>query len=119
MVQGGLSGLNHVCHLYPSSSIYGSSLGDFHMEKGLRQGDPISPLLFNIVAKGLNILLEKAKLANLISGIQMGSNGLVISCLQFADYTILFCKNNLEELKVIKGILHSFEFDVRDQDRLC
>lgn len=89
--------------------INGSSTSDFQVEKGLRQGDPLSPLLFNIVAEGLNILLKKAKMANLISGVQMGSNGPVISHLQFVDDTMLFCKNNLEELKVIKGILLSFE----------
>lgn len=68
--------------------INGSPSKYVHMEKGLKQGDPIAPLLFNIVPEGLNIMLENAKEANLISGVQMGSNGPVISHLQFADDTM-------------------------------
>jgi hypothetical protein len=32
----------------------------FHTRKGLRQGDPLSPLLFNIVEDMLTILIERA-----------------------------------------------------------
>ena len=33
----------------------------FQMRKGVRQGDPLSPILFNIVVDMLAILIERAK----------------------------------------------------------
>ena len=55
------------------------------MERGLRQGDPISPLLLLIAAEGLNILMERAKQANLIKGIELGNGEISLSHLQFVD----------------------------------
>ncbi|XP_028065507.1 uncharacterized protein LOC114268521 [Camellia sinensis] len=65
---------------------------EFSSQKGLRQGDFLSPFLFNIVAEGLNLLLDKAKEKWLIRGASVGPKELKISHLQFADDTIIFCK---------------------------
>ena len=48
--------------------VNGSPTGEFNPQKRLRQGDPLSPFLFNVVAKGLNILLSRAKELGLIRG---------------------------------------------------
>lgn len=55
------------------------------MYKGLRQGDPLSPFLFNIIVEALNIMLERAKVIGLINGVRVGRNGEMVSHLQFAD----------------------------------
>jgi hypothetical protein len=41
----------------------------FQTKKGLRQGDPLSPMLFNIVADMLAIMIERAKADGQIEGV--------------------------------------------------
>ncbi|XP_058211464.1 uncharacterized protein LOC131323632 [Rhododendron vialii] len=89
--------------------INGSASKEFTTQKGLRQGDPLSPFLFNIVVEALNIMLERARARNIIKRVKVGANGVVVSHLQFANDTILFCNNDREELANIKRILRCFQ----------
>ncbi|XP_057426328.1 uncharacterized protein LOC130719736 [Lotus japonicus] len=81
----------------------------FKIEKGLRQGDPLSPLLFNICANGLSCLLNQVLGEELFSGVRIGPE-LAINHLQFADDTLLFCENNQEQLDILCNIVVSFLF---------
>jgi hypothetical protein len=42
---------------------------NFQMRKRVRQGDPLSPIIFNIVVDMLAILVNKAKVEGQISGV--------------------------------------------------
>jgi hypothetical protein len=79
------------------------------MLKGLRQGDPLSPMLFNIVADMLAILIARAKedgqVGSLIPHLVEGR----VSILQYADDTILFMEHDLAKALNIKLILCLFE----------
>jgi hypothetical protein len=81
----------------------------FQTKKGLRQGDPLSPMLFNIVVDMLAILIERAKSDGQIAGIvpHLVDGGL--SILQYADDTILFMEHDIEKAKNLKLILSVFE----------
>lgn len=70
--------------------INGSPTKEFMMEKGLRQGDPLSPLLFLIVAEALLILTLEACNKHKFKGIRIG--GTNISLLQFADDALFMGK---------------------------
>ena len=48
--------------------VYGSPKDYSKSSSGLWQGDPLSPMLFVIVAEALHALMEKAKHNNLIKG---------------------------------------------------
>jgi hypothetical protein len=64
----------------------------FQTKKGLRQGEPLSPVFFNIVADMLAVLIERSKRLGFIYGLvpQLVEDDL--SILQYADDTILFWK---------------------------
>jgi hypothetical protein len=62
----------------------------FATRNGLRQGDPLSPILFNLVADMLTVLIERSKSLGFFDGLvpHLVEDGL--SILQYADDTILF-----------------------------
>ncbi|MCH96459.1 LINE-1 reverse transcriptase like, partial [Trifolium medium] len=88
--------------------VNGSPTTDFKVEKGLRQGDPLSPFLFLIVVEGLTQLVNRAVELELYRSFKV-SNNLQFSILQFVDYTILVGEDSWENLWCIKAILCSFE----------
>jgi hypothetical protein len=81
----------------------------FLTKKGLQHGDPLSPILFNLVADMLAIFITRAKEDGQIQGLipHLVEDGL--SILQYADDTILFLEHDLEQAKNLKIILCAFE----------
>ena len=81
----------------------------FQTKKGLRQGDPMSPILFNIMVDMLSILIKRAKNDGQIKGVipHLLEDGL--SILQYADDTIIFMDHDLEQAKNMKLLLSVFE----------
>lgn len=64
--------------------VNGSPSGEFKLERGLRQGDPLSPSLFLIAAEGLGWLLYRATKMGLYEAARIGRNKVEVSHLQFA-----------------------------------
>ncbi|GKD90093.1 RNA-directed DNA polymerase, eukaryota, reverse transcriptase zinc-binding domain protein [Tanacetum coccineum] len=63
--------------------VNGSPTDEFHLHRGLRQGDPLSPFLFIMIMEGLHVAVEDAILAGYFRGVTVGSQN--ISHLRFAD----------------------------------
>jgi hypothetical protein len=85
----------------------------FQTKKCLRQGDPLSPLLFNLVADMLAILISRAKENGQINGLVPHLIEGSISMLQYAQDRILFMEHNLEQAANMKQLLCTFEKIVR------
>jgi len=81
----------------------------FKPGKGLRQGDPLSTLLFNLVADIFTRMLIKAARNNLVSGLmpQVIEGGIV--SLQYADDTLLFLEDNIGKANNLKWLLLCYE----------
>jgi hypothetical protein len=75
----------------------------------VRQGDPLSPLLFNIVVDCLTKMVNKAQQNLMITCFisHLIPNGVAV--LQYADDTILYLEGDLEKARHVKLLLYFFE----------
>lgn len=89
--------------------VNGTPSREFSPQGGLRQGDPISPLLFNLAGEVLNAMLTLAASRGIFKGILMRKGAGQITHLQFADDTVVFLDGSEESAKGIKRVLQCFQ----------
>ena len=92
--------------------INGTPCGFFESSKGLRQGDPLFPLLFVLVMEALGRMLDKAVHDGYMLGFGVGhleGRSLEVSHLLFADDTLIFCDADLDRVLFLHMILIWFE----------
>jgi hypothetical protein len=87
--------------------INGEASKAFHSERGLRQGCPLSPLLFILVLESLSILLKRSKLAGKLTGIKASRLTQILHLL-FVDDVIIMTSDSLSEWTEILNVLNVF-----------
>jgi hypothetical protein len=87
----------------------GEESGSFKIGKGLSQGDPLSPFLFNLVGDVLNRLLARASDKGLTRGLMRNFRPQGVLTLQYTDDTLLFASSDDECIKNLKVVLKLFE----------
>ena len=92
-------------YLKPSTSIIcnGDKLEAFPIRSGVKQGCPLSPLLFNIVLETLAVAIREEKE---IKGIKIGNEETKLSL--FADDMMVYLQNPRESTKKLVEIINSF-----------
>jgi len=80
----------------------------FHYERGLKQGCPLSPLLFLLLMEGLNRLLKDMHLRGRLSGIRI-TDRCTITHLLFVDDVIIFLNGGLGDLTTIQHTINLFK----------
>jgi hypothetical protein len=71
----------------------------FDRSRGVRQGDPLSPLLFVMVMEAFSRMMNVVVENELLAGFSVGSKpdeAMVVSHLLFADDTVIFCEPKVE-----------------------
>ena len=81
----------------------GEKLKAFPQKSGIRQGYPISPLLFNIVLEVLSTAIRGEKE---IKGIQIGKEGVKLSL--FADDVILYIENPKDSTRKLLELINEY-----------
>ncbi|GKA14061.1 RNA-directed DNA polymerase, eukaryota, reverse transcriptase zinc-binding domain protein [Tanacetum coccineum] len=95
--------------LYSATSsvlVNGSPTREFHINRGLRQGDPLSPFLFIIAMEGLHVAVKDAISAGLYRGLTV--NTLTLSHFFFADDALFIGEWSRANIKSMASILECF-----------
>ncbi|GJR84179.1 RNA-directed DNA polymerase, eukaryota [Tanacetum coccineum] len=94
---------------FASVLINGSPTSEFKLERGLRQGDPLSPFLFILAVKALNVVFLEARNKNIFLGAEVGRDKVLISHLQFTDDALIVGHWSLPNAKNLSVILTCFQ----------
>ena len=88
--------------------VNGSLAEFFWSSRGLRQGDPLSSMLFLVMMEVFNKMMKKAEGAGLLRGFRANGRrggGVCVLHLLFADDMILFCDADVEQFLYVQMLL--------------
>ena len=86
-----------------------SAYGNVVPQRGIRQGDPLSPYLFILCGEVLSGLCRRAQESGIMTGIRLTKQCPRINHLLFADDTMLFIKADEQSSAALKDILRQYE----------
>ncbi|KAL3813976.1 hypothetical protein ACJIZ3_015244 [Penstemon smallii] len=87
----------------------GGTFGFLTPERGIRQGDPLSPYLFLFCSEVLSALFRREEVRGNIAGLAVCKDAPAVSHLLFADDTMIFCNANSFSANSVKFVLDVYE----------
>lgn len=91
-----------------SISVNGKQNGYFHCKRGVRQGDPLSPLLFCIAEDVLSRNISNLVLLGKIDLIKGSRSTCVPSHSLYADDIMIFCKGKISSIHALMQLFNSY-----------
>ncbi|XP_058783349.1 uncharacterized protein LOC131658030 [Vicia villosa] len=88
--------------------INGKAIGYFKCSNGVRQGDPLSPLLFCLAEDVLSRAISNLVSPNQMNLIKANRKCFVNSHTLFDDDIMIFCRGDIKSLKVISNLLKDY-----------
>lgn len=79
--------------------------GFFKPERGIRQGDPLSPILFNLCSEILSRLLLKEEDQGRLHGFKVDRSAPSISHLMYANDLLIYYRANPQNVAVVEDCL--------------
>lgn len=93
---------------YMSIGFNGSQIGYFKCSNGVRQGDPLSPLLFctteDVLSRGISNLVH----TNQMNLIRANKSCMLPSHTLFANDVMIFCRGDSKSINVIADLLKAY-----------
>jgi hypothetical protein len=89
--------------------VNGDLSDSFTPERGLRQGDPLSPYLFLLCAEAFSALLRKGEDDGLIAEVKICNSAPSISHLLFANDSLILIRANEGDCRHLQSILQLYE----------
>lgn len=86
----------------------GTALPSFKPERGLRQGDPLSPYLFVIITEAFSHVIHETQAGGKMSGVSITKEAPVVTHLFFADDSLLFGKVNQRECGALREVITKY-----------
>ena len=83
--------------------------GNVHPQRGIRQGDLLSPYIFILCGEVLSGLCKKAQISGTLPGVGVARNSPKVNHLLFADDTMFFTKSDPQSCAALMEIMSEYE----------
>lgn len=97
------------CVMSCAFNINGKKVGYVIPQRGIKQGNPLSPYLFLLCAEGFSNLIQWAVNSRKVSSVKISRSGPLVSHLFFAGDFLTFCKATTQEARELKRMLVKYE----------
>ncbi|XP_026455644.1 uncharacterized protein LOC113356656 [Papaver somniferum] len=98
----------HILQSTRISILFNGNPEGFKINRGLRQGDPLSPLIFvlieDVLSRNITKIFQTGQMSYIVS-----AKGISPTHLFFADDIMFFCKGNMKSVKNLVDLLGSYQ----------